>query len=121
MATIGLQVFWNIKSYKETKTQLIKEVQTAFDNSIEYYYVEDSKNDFLAFIAEGKEVSNSEFMENLKLDTVFEKTKKKYLKTTKPKNKINTSTDTVPHRSVEISSTYIEEVISIETNTPKTN
>lgn len=119
MATIGLQVFWNIKSYKETKTQLIKEVQTAFDNSIEYYYVEDSKNDFLAFIAEGKEVSNSEFMENLKLDTVFEKTKKKYLKTTKPKNKINTSTDTVPHRSVEISSTYIEEVISIETNTPK--
>jgi two-component system phosphate regulon sensor histidine kinase PhoR len=119
LATIGLQVFWNIKSYKETKTQLIKEVQTAFDNSIEYYYVEDSKDDFLAFIAEGKEVSNSEFMENLKLDTVFEKTKKKYLKTTKPKKKINTSTDTVPHQSVEISSTYIEEVKSIETNTPK--
>ncbi len=77
LATIGLQIFWNIKNYKETKRQLIIEVQTAFDNSIEYYYVEDSKDDFLAFIGEGKEVSTIEFMDNLKLDTVFKKPKKK--------------------------------------------
>jgi hypothetical protein len=93
LATIGLQIFWNIKNYKETKRQLIIEVQTAFDNSIEYYYVEDSKDDFLAFIGEGKEVSTIEFMDNLKLDTVFKKPKKKYLKSPKSKNTINIRTN----------------------------
>ena len=73
LATIGLQVFWNIKSYKETKTQLIKEVQTAFDNSIEYYYVEDSKNDFVAIIGNDSLLSKDAFFENLKLDSVFNK------------------------------------------------
>ncbi|RZK10454.1 MAG: two-component sensor histidine kinase, partial [Flavobacterium sp.] len=50
LATIGLQIYWNIKNYRENRVQLIKEVQTAFDNSIDYYYVEDSKNNFLAFV-----------------------------------------------------------------------
>jgi signal transduction histidine kinase len=126
LATIGLQIFWNIKNYKENKRQLINEVQTAFDNSIEYYYVEDSKDDFLAFIGEGKEVSTSEFMDNLKLDTVFKKTKKKYLKAPKSKKTINIradsaaiSTDTIPHRSLAISSIYIEEENSTEANNSK--
>lgn len=73
LATIGLQIFWNIKNYKENKSQLINEVQTAFDNSIDYYYVEDSKNDFLAIIGNDNTVSKDDFFENLKLDTVFNK------------------------------------------------
>lgn len=77
LATIALQVFWNIKNYRENKVQLIKEVQTAFDNSIEYYYVEDSKNDFVAIVGNDSLVSKDDFFENLKLDTVFNK---------KPKN-----------------------------------
>ena len=77
LATIGLQIFWNIKNYQENRSQLIKEVQTAFDNSIEYYYVEDSKNDFMAIVGNDNSVSNDDFFENLKLDTVFNK---------KPKN-----------------------------------
>jgi two-component system phosphate regulon sensor histidine kinase PhoR len=86
LATIGLQVFWNIKNYKENKTQLIKDVQTAFDNSIEYYYVEDSKNDFLAFVSENTTVSDPNFIEKARLDTVFNK---KGLLSNKSKNSSN--------------------------------
>jgi len=75
LATIGLQVFWNIKNYKENKTQLVKDVQTAFDNSIEYYYVEDSKNDFLAIYSNDSTISNNEFINQLLLDSVFKKNK----------------------------------------------
>lgn len=77
LATIALQVFWNIKNYKENRIQLIKEVQTAFDNSIEYYYVEDSKNDFVAIVSNDQSISKDDFFENLKLDTVFNKKTKK--------------------------------------------
>ena len=73
MATIGLQIFWNIKSYKETKSQLINEVQSAFDNSIEYYYLEDSKNDFVAIIGNDSMVSNDEFFDSVKFDNIFNK------------------------------------------------
>lgn len=71
LATIGLQIFWNIKNYNENKIQLIKEVQTAFDNSIAYYYVEDSKNDYLAIYSSDNSISNKEFIDNLLLDSVF--------------------------------------------------
>lgn len=103
MATIGLQIFWNIKNYKENKIQLINEVQTTFDNSIEYYYVEDSKNDFIAFIGEGKD---DDFFEKIKLDTVFEKIKKS-------KSDLNTSTktnnsDSLKHKTNGMKITSIE-------------
>ena len=76
LATIGLQIFWNLKNYKENKLQLIKEVQTAFDNSIEYYYVEDSKNDFMAIVGEDN-VPFDNLMDQLKIDTVFKTQKEK--------------------------------------------
>lgn len=74
MATIGLQVFWNIKSYKETKIQLIKEVQTIFDNSIEYYYVEDSKDDFVAYVDEYETIPKANFIHDLISSSVFKNT-----------------------------------------------
>ena len=73
LATIGLQIYWNIKNYRENRVQLIKEVQTAFDNSIDYYYVQDSKNNFLAFVDENDSISNDHFLDNVILDTVFKK------------------------------------------------
>lgn len=85
LATIGLQIFWNLKNYKENKVQLIKEVQTAFDNSIEYYYVEDSKNDFMAIVGEDN-VPFDNLMDQLKIDTVFKRQKEKI----RNKNKITT-------------------------------
>ena len=54
VATIGLQVFWNIKNYSENKHQLVNEVLNAFDNGIEYYYVEDVKNDFAILLQKVK-------------------------------------------------------------------
>jgi len=71
LATIGLQIFWNIKNYRENRSQLIKEVQTAFDNSIEYYYVEDSKNDFVAFVDEYEAIPQDDFVEKLIKDSIF--------------------------------------------------
>ena len=97
LATIGLQVFWNIKNYKETKRQLINEVQTAFDKSIEYYYVEDSKNDFVAIIGNDSSLSKDDFFENLKLDTVFKKR-------TKKKKDSLTQKDTIDATTVELES-----------------
>lgn len=75
LATIGLQFYWNIKNYKEKKIQLIKEVQTAFDNSIEYYYVEDSKSNFMAIVGENEDVTFDDFMKHLEMDTILKKPK----------------------------------------------
>lgn len=44
LATIGLQIYWNIKNFAENERQLINEVQNAFDNSVDNYYTEDLKN-----------------------------------------------------------------------------
>lgn len=92
LATIGLQVFWNIKNYNENKSQLIKEVQTAFDNSIEYYYLEDSKNDFVAIVGNDSMVSKDDFFENLKLNTVFKKQTTKNKDSLPQKNTIEATT-----------------------------
>lgn len=81
IATVGLQVFWNIKNYKENKVRLINEVQIALDNSIEYYYVEDIKNDFIAYVNNNKSVNTEDFIESVKMDSLFKKHKvKKKLK-----------------------------------------
>ena len=99
LATIGLQIFWNIKNYSENKIQLIKEVQTAFDNSIEYYYVEDSKNDFVAIVGNDSLVSKDDFFENLKLDTVFNKFPKTKSDSLAKKNRDDTTTN--EHKNIE--------------------
>jgi len=73
VATISLQLYWNFKNYKENQRQFINEVQLAFDNSIEYYYVEDVKNDFVAFVNKDKSVKGEDFLETIKMDTLFRK------------------------------------------------
>ncbi len=72
LATIGLQFYWNVKNYRENKKQLVNDVQIAFDNSIEYYYVEDSKDFTMAFI-NADSTSNEDFLDQIRLDTVFKK------------------------------------------------
>lgn len=70
MATISLQIYWNIKNYHENKRTLLNEVQIAFDNSIEYYYAEDVKNDFLAFVDQDT-TKNPGFIDFVINDTIF--------------------------------------------------
>lgn len=47
IATIVLQIHWNIKNYNENKTRLTNEVQIAFDNSVEKYYAENAKKNVI--------------------------------------------------------------------------
>ena len=77
LATIGLQVHWNIKNYKENKQRLINDVQIAFDNSSEFYYIEESKENYIGFVNRDDSVSDEQFMDDLKLDTVFKNYKAK--------------------------------------------
>lgn len=70
LATISLQIYWNIKNYAENEQRLINDVQLAFDNSIEHYYVEDAKNNFVAFTGNDS-VPKADFFSNLVSDTVF--------------------------------------------------
>ncbi|MEM8507569.1 MAG: HAMP domain-containing sensor histidine kinase [Bacteroidota bacterium] len=50
LATIAIQVYWNIQNYKVNKQGLITEVQNSFDTSVERYYVNLTKTDFFAFL-----------------------------------------------------------------------
>ncbi|MGC4040037.1 MAG: HAMP domain-containing sensor histidine kinase [Flavobacterium sp.] len=73
VATIGLQVYWNMKNYDENKTRLINEVQIALDNSIESYYAEDVKNDFVAFVNNNKSIKPEDFINSIGKDSLFRK------------------------------------------------
>lgn len=100
LATIGLQVYWNIKNYKENKQRLINDVQIAFDNSSEFYYIEESKENYIGFVNRDDSVSDEQFMDDLKLDTVFKnyKAKKEQLKISKfdsVKSKISSRSETI--------------------------
>lgn len=70
IATISLQIYWNIKNYAENKQRLINDVQIAFDNSIEHYYAEDVKTDFMTFIGNDT-IKDPNFVQNIISDSVF--------------------------------------------------
>ena len=50
LATIAIQVYWNIGNYQTNKQALINEVQRSFDTSVETYYADLVKSDFFAFL-----------------------------------------------------------------------
>ena len=50
LATITIQVYWNIGNYKTNKQALINEVQNSFDTSVEAYYADLARTDFFAFL-----------------------------------------------------------------------
>jgi len=70
VATISLQMYWNVKNYEENKKRLINDVQIAFDNSIEHYYAEEAKNNYVSFIGNSKK-KDPNFVMKLINDTVF--------------------------------------------------
>ena len=120
VATIGLQVFWNIKNYNQNKTRLIAEVQTALDKSIEYYYVDYLKDNFVAFVNDDKQVNSDQFFESVEMESAFKnipqwkgKNKKKVISP-----KVDTTSTVV---SVEIKSDSKTSKKSSETSlsTPK--
>ncbi len=52
VATIGLQLYWNIQNYKVNKQRLLNEVQISLDNGVEAYYSDLAKTDFFAFVSD---------------------------------------------------------------------
>ncbi len=73
LATIGLQLYWNLKNHQEKKLQLVREVQAALDNSIEYYYVDYMKDNIVAYVNHDNSMNSDEFMESIKTDSFFRK------------------------------------------------
>ena len=71
VATIGLQVYWNIKNYEENKARLITEVQSALDNSIEYYYVEYMKDNIVAFVNNDNSMDSDQFFKSVEKDAAL--------------------------------------------------
>ncbi|RWW96722.1 sensor histidine kinase [Flavobacterium cerinum] len=43
LLTICIQVYWNIKNYGTNKLQVLNDVQTALDNSVDFYYTDLAK------------------------------------------------------------------------------
>lgn len=123
IATISLQIYWNIKNYAENKQRLINDVQIAFDNSVEHYYAEDVKTDFMTFVGNDS-IRDPNFVQNIISDSIFIKALTK--KRIKPAERvIATSTFTEDHSpktttviKINNSSNAPKQVISF-TDSPK--
>ena len=50
IATIGVQVYWNLRIYEVNKQQLYNQVQVSFDKAVESYFNEIAKEDVFTFI-----------------------------------------------------------------------
>ncbi len=79
IATIALQLYWNIQNYQANKQRLINEVQISLDNGLEAYFAELAKTDVFAFIDNRNDSLQSEhrmeFWNSVKEDSVFLKIK----------------------------------------------
>lgn len=49
VATIALQLHWNVRNYRENRKQLLSEIQSAFDGGVENYFADKTKRDIMVF------------------------------------------------------------------------
>ncbi len=78
LATLGLQLYWNIKNYQENKALLIQDVKSALDSGVDNYFIKESKENFFAFVKDNDSISDDSFFENLRIDTLFNKKSAKF-------------------------------------------
>lgn len=71
--TIAIQLFWNIKNYDENKRRLVNDVQVAFDKSVANYYELGIKDDYVIFINQDVNLSESDFFDQLIKSDTFKK------------------------------------------------
>lgn len=96
VATIVIQVYWNVQNYKTNKQRLINEVQISLDNGVEAYYADIAKTDIRAFVSHGiTSKTNHNFIE----DVFKTKESKSFFEGLKHKNQDSTNNNT----KVEIS------------------
>ncbi len=110
LATIGVQIFWNVKNYQENKTRFVAEVQSAFDNGIELYYSKDAINQVTAIVGNNN-LNSDEFFENVTKDSAFSKSF--------PKQKMKVKTKVTAINFSESSAKEITSDEQIKSNFPK--
>ncbi len=92
IATLGLQIYWNIKNFQEAKERIINEVQIALDLSVEQYFATISKQKIITVLRSNHSSNNDSILVNNKiLDSITIK-QKSHNKTKITKDtKINTN------------------------------
>lgn len=65
VATLGIQVYWNIKNYQDTEQQVQRDLQTALDKSVEDYFTIQAKRNTLSFFSNDKSGWSSQKMEDI--------------------------------------------------------
>jgi len=53
LTTLSIQVYWNYKNYKESEQQLVADVQTTLDQSVEQYFTKRAKDNTLGVFFNG--------------------------------------------------------------------
>lgn len=53
LTTLCIQLYWNYKTYKESEQQLITDVQTTLDQSVDQYFTKKAKDNTLGIFYEG--------------------------------------------------------------------
>lgn len=71
LVAMGIQGYWNYKSYHVEKRQFINEVQAAFNNAIDDYYIELGKKNTIGFFSDNKNTGLSAIF--IKVDSLEEK------------------------------------------------
>ena len=69
IATIGVQFYWNFKNYEQNKQRVINEIRLSLDNSLEEYFAELAKENFISVI--NVTDKNKSGFSHLKLDSIF--------------------------------------------------
>ncbi|NLP58587.1 HAMP domain-containing histidine kinase [Lutibacter sp. B1] len=93
--TIAVQVYWNYKNYQLNKNRIVNEIQISFDNSIEEYYAELAKANYITIIDNDSLSTANHFFEDVAFDSIFnesriKKTNSKKQKFSKNKRSENT-------------------------------
>ena len=59
IATIAVQLYWNYKNFQLNQQRVQNEIQISLDNSLEQYFADLSKKNFLAFVESDTIINNN--------------------------------------------------------------
>lgn len=90
ISTICLQLYWNYKNYILNEERLRNEIQIAYDNSLEIYFDEASKETFISVFSTDSTVQIEDFIAKIKTDSFFGKKLKEEKKSFTPIKKSTT-------------------------------
>lgn len=89
VTTIGVQFYWNYKTYQENKQRVANEIQISLDNAIEEYYSALAKTNFITILKGNNNLHSKNESKKISFDSLVKKFKINTDKNTKPKFSIN--------------------------------